>query len=363
MKKLLSIIVPSYNMEQYLYTNLNSLIIGEEFLDKLEVIVVNDGSVDGTASIGASFEKKYPETFRLIDKENGNYGSCVNAGLKQATGLFIKIMDADDSFETQELEKFISELVSSENNQESIDLFIMNWHTVNSERNRIASYCHNKPNGTIIDLEKEECLDKHYNLDLVHHAIAYRTNKLKEMNYHQTEGISYTDQEWISIPLFNVKRIKYLSVDLYKYYIGREGQTMDETIYNSSVDKNLFVAKKMIDTYNSLKDLYPKVNQKIVKLQVEIFIVFLYRNFLILHRNEETDKIFNVFDKEIKDSCKDIYYDLNNKKFGGVLGIKLIKMWRNNSQGIIFNVLCGLVQKKQQLSINARLFNRRIRSL
>ena len=93
--KLLTVIVPAYNMEHMLEKDLESLIISDNYFDKLEVIVINDGSKDKTLDIAKRFEVNYPSVFKTIDKENGNYGSCINAGLKSANGTFIKIMDAD----------------------------------------------------------------------------------------------------------------------------------------------------------------------------------------------------------------------------------------------------------------------------
>ena len=97
MEKIISIIVPTYNMEKYLKNGLDSLIISER-KERVEVIVVNDGSKDRSLEIAAEYVEKYPSVFRLIDKPNGNYGSCINAALKIASGKYIKIMDADDHF-------------------------------------------------------------------------------------------------------------------------------------------------------------------------------------------------------------------------------------------------------------------------
>ena len=97
--KILTIIIPTYNMEQYLRKCLDSLIVSEENMQRLEVLVVNDGSKDSSSAIGHEYEAKYPQTFRVIDKENGNYGSCVNRGLKEATGKYVKVLDADDYFD------------------------------------------------------------------------------------------------------------------------------------------------------------------------------------------------------------------------------------------------------------------------
>ena len=96
MEKVLSIIIPTYNMENYLHKCLDSLLVEDKNLrDALEVLVIIDGSKDRSSEIGHEYEEKYPGVFRVIDKENGNYGSCINRGLKEATGKYVKILDAN----------------------------------------------------------------------------------------------------------------------------------------------------------------------------------------------------------------------------------------------------------------------------
>ena len=110
MKKILTVVIPTYNMQDYLRRCLDSLIIPEEQMKQLEVLVVNDGSKDSSSAIAHEYQDKYPNTFRVIDKENGNYGSCVNRGLKEATGKYFRILDADDWFDNVELKKFVQSL-------------------------------------------------------------------------------------------------------------------------------------------------------------------------------------------------------------------------------------------------------------
>ena len=113
MSKILSIIIPTYNMEAYLHKCLNSLIVSNnELLKQLEVLVINDGSKDSSSAIAHEYELKYPQSFRVIDKENGNYGSCVNIGLKDASGKYVKILDSDDYFEKDSLSVFIKLLTN-----------------------------------------------------------------------------------------------------------------------------------------------------------------------------------------------------------------------------------------------------------
>lgn len=109
--KLLSIIVPTYNMEALLEKDLNSLVLEtEEQRAKLDVIVVNDGSKDRSSEIAHQFADRYPEEFRVLDKANGNYGSCINAALPLVQGKYVRIMDADDSYYTENLPAYLDVL-------------------------------------------------------------------------------------------------------------------------------------------------------------------------------------------------------------------------------------------------------------
>ena len=110
MEKLLTLIVPTYNMEQYLERCLTSLIIDSDQMDLMQVLVINDGSKDRSSEIAHSFEDKYPHTYTVIDKENGNYGSCFNCGIELALGKFIRLLDADDWFNAEGLSEFINHL-------------------------------------------------------------------------------------------------------------------------------------------------------------------------------------------------------------------------------------------------------------
>ena len=108
MVKLLSVIIPTYNMELYLRRCLDSLLVSGENMALLEVLIINDGSMDASSAIAHTYESDYPQTFRVIDKANGNYGSCINRGLKEARGQFVRILDADDYYQTGNLDQFFS---------------------------------------------------------------------------------------------------------------------------------------------------------------------------------------------------------------------------------------------------------------
>ena len=112
--KILTIVIPTYNMQDYLRRCLDSLLVEQERLKKIEVLVVNDGSKDNSSAIAHEYETKYPEAFRVIDNENGNYGSCVNRGLKEAKGKYFRILDADDRFDTGALVQLVDVLATTD---------------------------------------------------------------------------------------------------------------------------------------------------------------------------------------------------------------------------------------------------------
>lgn len=106
---LLSIIIPSYNMEEYIGNNLKKLVAAQH-LDKIEIIVVNDGSKDDTSAIAHEYQQQFPQNIIVVDKENAHYGSCINKGLTLARGKYFRILDADDFFESDALDAFIEKL-------------------------------------------------------------------------------------------------------------------------------------------------------------------------------------------------------------------------------------------------------------
>lgn len=244
--KTLSLIIPSYNMEQYLPKCLGSLVIDAEHMGKLEVLVVNDGSKDRTSEIAHEFEAKWPGTFKVINKPNGNYGSCINAALPVAQGTWVKVLDADDWFKTENLSDYIDFLAHI---GEGVDLVF-------------SAYTRYRPDGSVLHhsewpfpTEGAFDFDVFANLsanDLTMHAYTYRTDHVRGLGYRQTEGVSYSDIEWACIPLAGVKKIAYYPKDLYQYLAGRPGQTMDAERFAANFWQGAEVVLHMVEVAKSL---------------------------------------------------------------------------------------------------------------
>ena len=240
MNKLLSVIVPCYNMEACVASCLDT-IVGDE---RVEVIAVNDGSRDSTLSIIEQYVLKYPDTCKAVDKPNGNYGSAINAGLKVSTGKYVRILDADDCFIGSGLIQFLDILEKSED----CDIVLSPFIQVGNREERIWFGKYGKtPFITNQVLQFDEILAKRHIEYLMMHTVTYRRSLLHEINYRQTEGISYTDQEWVFYPLFHLKTIMFTNTFIYRYTLGREGQTMDAKVLAKSIGQLMRVTENMCE--------------------------------------------------------------------------------------------------------------------
>ncbi len=221
MDKLLSIIVPSYNMEKYLPKCLGSLIVDDaDMLNRLDVIVVNDGSKDHTSGIAHGFEAEYPGVFRVIDKANGNYGSCINAALPTVKGRFVKILDADDTYDTAAFGRYLNELAKL---PPTVDMVMNDWVQVDARGRVNESTTYPLPADVPFgneELVRQKCW-------VAMHAVTYRTALLRKIGYVQTEGIPYTDNEWVYLPAAFSEEIRYIGQSVYRYLVGRAGQTVE----------------------------------------------------------------------------------------------------------------------------------------
>lgn len=262
MNKVLTIVVPTFNMEKYLNKCLSSCVIDDpNLMSKLEVIVVNDGSVDNSSIIAHSYEANYPNTFIVVDKDNGNYGSCVNVGLKHATGKYIKILDADDWFDKTILKKYLNSIIDIDVDLILNDCCVIENETIGMLYN-IASFFEER----LVYAFKELFRVPIWRY-MAMHCIAYKRDNLLALNYYQDEGISYTDVEWIFSPMTKVETFMAVHGNLYNYLVGRKGQTMDSEIRKKKANELSTMLLSLIRTRDTLEfdDLHGKYLLKIIE--------------------------------------------------------------------------------------------------
>ena len=216
--KLISFAVPCYNSAGYMRRCIDSLLKGGE---DVEIIVVNDGSKDETPLIAAEYAAIHPNV-RVVNKENGGHGSGVNKGLELAQGLYYKVVDSDDWLDGDALEKLLALLREHRDAGKLADLYITNfvYEKVCDNARYVRSYVHNFPQGRFFGWEEVKRF--HKSNVLLMHSLLYRTDKLRQSNTILPEHTFYVDNIFAYKPLPFMKKLYYLNVDLYRYYIGRE---------------------------------------------------------------------------------------------------------------------------------------------
>lgn len=320
MQKLLTIIIPTYNMQDYLGRCLDSLIVSDDMMQSLEVLVINDGSKDRSSQIAYSYQDRFPNTFRVIDKENGNYGSCVNRGLKEATGKYIKVLDADDWFGTANFISFLEELESMD-----MDMVITDFNQVDNDGTVVKTFRFKLPyNSPFLFQEIKDA--EYYGL----HSITYKTQLLREMNYRQTEGISYTDTEWVFYPQTRVQKAIYLPLNVYHYVIGREGQTMDPQVLLKSAGHYTELIRNMIEFSDNLSECDARqIGACRLEAQIKHLSCGVYKICLIKQNRQLFDEsLLSAFDNLLKNKRPIMYQEIGKLRLNSYLPLSYVRFWR-----------------------------------
>lgn len=337
--KILSIIVPTYNMEKYLPRAINS-ICQSAMLREIEVIIVNDGSKDNSLMIAEEFKNTYKDTIIVIDKPNGNYGSCINAALKRVSGKYVKVLDSDDYLDTSGLDNLILTLKDTD-----VDLAINNY-VKEYISGKTVNYEYDLPHDRVLHFE--DIYDTKAAYDLLLPAITYRTQILSDIEYHQTEGISYTDTEWCFTPMTQVETIISIKDVIYRYQLGREGQTMDPAIYSKSIPQRIqcFIAMvKSIEGTSLSRDKQEFISSQLVK-----HAKYIYDYFLIDNPEEDRSRL-RMMDEIFKSGAPEAYLRCNAIQYRLHLPYHHIKDWRENNRTripqylIIANKILNIIGK------------------
>lgn len=238
MDKLLTIVVPVYKVEPYINKCLDSCLVyksngqGEKVLDdelmnQLEVIIVNDGTPDNSAEMSREYVKRYPNTFRQIDKENGGHGSAWNVGLKEATGKYLRFLDSDDWLTN--LDRLMLDLQNCE-----ADVVFNPFEVCSLTDDNIIiptpdiSGAH-EPNDSShsYPITKEIWMDfsnKYSNVNFW--SVTYKTVILKPLWPLFAEKVMYDDYILTWAPLVYGRTCMTFDYVLYNYLVGRPGNSM-----------------------------------------------------------------------------------------------------------------------------------------
>ena len=244
--KYISFAIPCYNSAEYMSRAIDSILIGGE---DVEILIVNDGSKDDTLKIAKEYESQYPTIVKVIDKENGGHGDAVNAGLRNASGKYFKVVDSDDWVEEQSLKKILELMHGWKEHDMEVDMLVSNYvyEKVGVKHKKVIHYRDVLPQNEIFSWKDVG----HFGISqyILMHSVIYRTELLKLNQLELPKHTFYVDNIYVYYPLPYVKKMYYLDVNFYRYYIGREDQSVNEKVMIGRLDQQIFVTKTMIDMY------------------------------------------------------------------------------------------------------------------
>lgn len=317
MDKILTISIAAYNSEKYLKKCLDSFICCNEF-DKLEVLVINDGSTDSTGIIAEEYQARYPGSITVINKENGGHGSTINTAIKLATGKYFKLVDADDSVDSEGLDRLVRFLEDT-----TVDLVLNPYVTVNTS----GEITNTMPcvRGRIEYGKEYEFGEVENAIVFAMHVSTFRTNLVKQIGRPITENCYYVDSEYLLYLIPHVKRVILLDFVIYKYLFGISEQSMSPKNLIMHRDERLQVTKNMIQFYYSCaknSDSHELIrNRVLVKIKSQYLVYFSMED--IKAGKEEAIR----FDNWLKEECSDLYADLLTVgRWRGRLLFRLLRM-------------------------------------
>ncbi|MGN0432072.1 MAG: glycosyltransferase family 2 protein [Lachnospiraceae bacterium] len=314
--KLLSIAIPCYNSAAYMGKCIESLLIGG---DEVEILVVNDGSVkDNTAEIADEYAAKYPGIVKAIHKENGGHGSAVNTGIANATGLFFKVVDSDDWVDEKAYRKVLETLRTLNQGEKPLDMLISNfvYDKEGEKRKKVMNYRHILPKEQLFTWEDCRHFSKgHY---ILMHSVIFRTRLLKDCGLKLPEKTFYVDNIYVFEPLLYVENMYYLDVDFYRYYIGREDQSVNESVMISRLDQQIRVNKLMIDYFVKNKEEISKRKKRYSYMYNYLEIIMTVSSILCI-RSGKQERLEDK--KELWQYLKDKDQKLHGRMRRGIMGI------------------------------------------
>ncbi|MDW2799165.1 glycosyltransferase family 2 protein [Clostridium boliviensis] len=268
--KLLSVAIPCYNSESYMRHCIDSLLPGGE---EVEILIVDDGSAkDSTAEIADEYERNYPGICKAIHQENGGHGEAVNAGLRNATGIYFKVVDSDDWVDESAYMEILNTLRRFVFGEKTLDMLVSNfvYEKQGSKRKKVMNYRTALPENELIDWDdvKVFVLGQY----ILMHSVIYRTELLKQCGLELPKHTFYVDNIFVYQPLPHVKTMYYLNVNFYRYFIGRDDQSVNEQVMIGRIDQQIRVTKLMLSYYDVTKIKQRKLRRYMVRY-LEIMMV------------------------------------------------------------------------------------------
>ena len=242
--KILTVAIPCYNSQDYMEKCVRSLLPAG---NDIEILIIDDGSKDDTAMIADRYASEYPEIIRVIHQENGGHGAAVNTGIANAKGLYFKVIDSDDWADEEALLPLVERLKELEFQGTPVDMFLANfiYDKQGARKKKVMHFRHAFPVDEIFGWEAMHHMKQ--TQYILMHNIFFRRNVLLNSGLKLPEHTFYVDNIYAFQPYPYVKRIYYMDINFYHYFIGREDQSVNEQVMISRIDQQIKVNEIMID--------------------------------------------------------------------------------------------------------------------
>ena len=233
----------------------SSILEGSDYATDVEIIIVDDGSHDETPVKADEWEARYPGIIRAVHQQNGGHGIAVLSGLREAQGTYYKVVDSDDWLDGEALSTMLSVLRGFEEREQRVDLFISNYvyEKVFEGTHQEIGYKTALPRKRIFGWDEIGRFRPDQNLLM--HSLCYRTDLLREANLPMPPHTFYVDNIYAYVPLPHCKTMYYADIDLYRYFIGREGQSVNEATMVKRLDQQFRVTRIMMDAFHLYEDI------------------------------------------------------------------------------------------------------------
>ena len=309
--KYITFAIPCYNSEAYMEKAINSILpAGED----VEILIVNDGSTDKTRKIGKQYAERFPSIVKVINKENGGHGDAVNSGLSHASGKYFKVVDSDDWVDEDSLMKLLEVIRGFVREGSEVDMIVSNYvyEKAGMEHKKIIHYRNVLPQNEIF--RWDDIGSFHLDQYILMHSVMYRTEMLKLCQLKLPKHTFYVDNIYVYYPLPHVRLLCYLDVDFYRYFIGREDQSVNEKIMISRVDQQIYVTKSMISMY----DLRLIGSKKLRKYMINYLAIMMTVSSILCIRSKNAENLQKK--KELWKYLRQMDYKIFLKIRYGILG-------------------------------------------
>lgn len=317
MDKLLTIVIPSYNVDDTLSQTVISMLVPDmRMRSLLDILIVNDGSKDGTLQLAKQLEADNPGIVRVWDKENGGHGSTINVGIEQAYGKYLKIVDGDDWLATDALEQFLHVLVTTDADMVATD----------------SSEYHMGDEIYVFIKESTLQYDKIYTFrDIWSHYtfrmmdLAVKTELLRKQSMRIDEHCYYVDQEFDTLVAMVVNDILYINLNLYMYRMQRPNQSISIEGKIKHYKDHERVIMRLISWYIELKQQISTERANYIKCSIRKSLSEQYCFGLEFPQKQRKAFLADLsrFDSNVRSISKELYQFSGENKF-----VRLLRTFR-----------------------------------